>query len=364
MLSLNSLLYTGARRKLLLKPISTLTYSSTLNKLTPVGIRNISFNDLIQQQSYKHNITPNGNKLVFHQIPNSLKTFSTSIVRNTNWQDDMVDRYIRLNRFQQYQRYDYYKNNRRSNDSLGKLTIIGLAAMTGVFMTSHLLFEYVPPFTYFRNNPKELVYSILGVNIAIFGLWQSPKLWPFLQKYMLLQKGQLVNRWSLIASAFSHQEFWHLGMNMLALYSFGTTLATMLGSANFFSLYMNSAIAGSLFSLWYPVLAKLFTIGPSLGASSALFGVFGCFSYLIPNAKILLFIFPIPGGAWIAFLASVVWNAAGCVLRWGSFDYAAHLGGSAIGVLYGWLIQKKINERKRRLNRSLSESGLSTSRWF
>lgn len=89
-------------------------------------------------------------------------------------------------------------------------------------------------------------------------------------------------------------------------------------------------------------MAKLFAIDPSLGTSSALFCVFGYFSYLIPDAKILLFIFPVPGGAWIAFLASVVWIAAGCVLRYGSFDYAAHLGGSAISVLYGWLIQKEI----------------------
>ena len=364
MLSINSVLYSGTGRKLLLKPFNILTCNPILNKITPIGIRHISSNNFTKQPQQQNKIIYNGHSLLFPQVQNSLRAFSTSTLKRASWQDDMADRYTRLNRFQQYQQYDYYKNNHRSNDSLGKLTMIGLASMTGIFMTSHLLFEYVPPFTYFRDKPKELVYTILGINIAIFGLWQSPKLWPFLQKYMLLQKGQLINKWSLIGSAFSHQEFWHLGMNMLALWSFGTTLATMLGSANFLSLYMNSAIAGSLFSLWYPVLARLFTIGPSLGASSALFGVFGCFSYLIPNAKILLVIFPIPGGAWVAFLASVVWNAAGCVLKWGSFDYASHLGGSAIGILYGWLIQKKIEERRRSLNKRRTESLFTSSRCF
>lgn len=293
----------------------------------------------------------------------SIRQFSISSVQRVNWQDDLADRYTRLNRFQQYQQNDYNGYN-KPRDSLGKLTAIGVSAMVGIFLTSHLLFEYIPPFTYFRNRPKELVYTILGINVAVFGLWQAPKLWPFLQKYMLLQKNQLSSKWSIIGSAFSHQEFWHLGMNMLALWSFGTSLASMLGTANFFSLYMNGAIAGSLFSMWYPVLAKMMTIGPSLGASSALFGVFGCFAYLIPNAKILLFVFPIPGGAWVAFLASVVWNAAGCALKWGSFDYAAHLGGSAIGVLYGWLIHKKVEQRRRRINRRLHSGSSSSSRWF
>lgn len=362
MLPINSVLYSDTKRKLLLKPIKTLTCNPMLNKIKPFSILHLPPDRLIKQQQNK--ITSNGYSLLYLQVQNSLRNFSTSIIRKTSWQDDMADRYTRLNRFQQYQQYDYYDNNHRSSDSLGKLTIIGLATMTGIFMTSNLLFEYVPPFTYFRNKPKDLVYTILGINIAIFGLWQSPRLVPFLQKYMLLKKGQLINKWSLITSAFSHQEFWHLGMNMLALWSFGTTMATMLGSANFLSLYMNSAIAGSLFSLWYPVLARIFTVSSSLGASSALFGVFGCFSYLIPNAKILLFIFPVPGGAWVAFLASVVWNATGCVLRWGSFDYAAHLGGSAIGVLYGWLIQKKIEEKRSRLNKRWSESLSASSRWF
>lgn len=337
----------------------TRNFSSTLIKSIPIRAqRHILGQPLIRPQLLKHN------QCTVSVIRQSIQHFSTSQARKANWQDDLADRYTRLNRFQQYQQNGYNNNrNGRSNDSLLKLTLIGIGSMAGIFLTSHLLFEYIPPFTYFKNKPKELVYTILGINLAVFALWQSPKMWPFLQKYMLLQKGQMINKWSMIGSAFSHQEFWHLGMNMLALWSFGTSLAAMLGTANFFSLYMNSAIAGSLFSMWYPVLARMMAMGPSLGASSALFGVFGCFAYLIPNAKILLFVFPIPGGAWVAFLASVVWNGAGCVLKWGSFDYAAHLGGSLMGVFYGWLIHKKVEERRQRVNKRLSQSS-SSSRWF
>lgn len=261
------------------------------------------------------------------------------------------ERYASLNRFQVYQ------SGQRNNNTIGKMTIFGLSVMTGVFFLSPYLFQYVPPFTYFKQHPSHLVYGLLGANAVVFGLWQLPKYWKFLQRYMLLEKDHIYSKWSLIGSAFSHQEVWHLGMNMLALWSFGTSLASILGASNFFSLYMNSAIAGSLFSIWYPRIARLGMIGPSLGASGALFGVFGCFSYLFPSAQILLLVFPIPGGAWVAFLGACAWNAAGCVLRWGSFDYAAHLGGSLIGVLYGWYISEIAKKQREKRLQTLT-------RWF
>lgn len=287
----------------------------------------------------------------------STRFFSQNGTSKARWSntfgEDAATRYARLNRFQMYQ------GNQGSNNSnsIGKMTIIGLSAMGGIFLLSPYLFQHVPPFTYLRHHPSYLVYGILGINAAVFGLWQLPKYWRFLQRYMLLEKDHIYSKWSLIGSAFSHQEVWHLGMNMLALWSFGTSLASILGASNFFSLYMNSALAGSLFSLWYPRIARLAMIGPSLGASGALFGVFGCFSYLFPHAKILLFVFPIPGGAWVAFMAATAWNAAGCVFRWGSFDYAAHLGGSVIGIIYGWYISEIAKrQREKRLQ------GLSS--WF
>jgi rhomboid-like protein len=137
-------------------------------------------------------------------------------------------------------------------------------------------------------------------------------------------------------------------MNMLALYSFGTSLIQVIGAANFTSLYLNSAMAASIFSIVYPILFRVPLIGPSLGASGALFGIFGTFAALFPTAKIMLLFVPVPGGAVVAFLGSVAWNIAGCVMRWGSFDYAAHLGGSLFGVLYGLYINQLIKSQQAR----------------
>lgn len=250
-------------------------------------------------------------------------------------------RYTRLNRFQQFNK------GSGNNSELIKLTLYGILFMGGSLVLSPYLFE-VAPFSYFKRHPTYLPYAIIGINLAVFGLWQLPRFWGPLQKYALLQKDHIYSKWSLLGSAFSHQEFWHLGMNMICLFSFGSSLATMLGPGNFTSLYLNSAIAGSLFSLWYPKFARIAMMGPSLGASGALFGLFGCFSYLIPSAKMMIFIFPVPFGAWYTFLGLVTWNVLGSALRWGSFDYAAHLGGSAMGVLYGWLVATSMKKQREK----------------
>jgi rhomboid-like protein len=193
-----------------------------------------------------------------------------------------------------------------------------------------------------------LIYGIIGINAAVFGLWKVPKYWRLLSRYALLEKDVMYSKWSIIGSSFSHQEFWHLGVNMLALYSFGTSLATIVGPSMFLQLYLNSGVIASLASIVYPILFKIPVAAASLGASGSLFGVFGTFAYLIPKAKIMLFVFPIPGGAWVAFLGACAWNIGGMFMRWGSFDYAAHLGGSVAGVVYGWWISKKIEQRRQR----------------
>ncbi|KAL6949112.1 rhomboid protein 1 [Hanseniaspora vineae] len=250
--------------------------------------------------------------------------------------------FSRLNRFGNPSYYSRGGNN----NSVKNITIFGLIFMGVTFFATPYLFQYVPGFTYFQKNPQAMVWSIIGINALVFALWQFPRNWYFLRRYFLLEKDAIFSKWSLIGSAFSHQEIWHIGANMLCLWSFGFGLANMLGSAGFFSLYMNSLMLSSLFSLWYPRIMRLMIRGPSLGASGALFGVFGTFAYLFPHAKIMLFVFPIPGGAWVAFLGGALWNLAGCVFRWGTFDYAAHLGGSLMGLAYGYYFQEIIRKKR------------------
>lgn len=255
-----------------------------------------------------------------------------------------------------FKRWYYQRSSHFSILEGNMLKALGFTAIfSGVcFFGMPYLFEYTP-MKYFKTHPQQLVYAIAAINAAVFLLWKSPKHLAFMDKYFVLKNpiSASFNYWQIIGSSFSHQEVWHLALNMLALLSFGTTLIQFLNPSNFLTLYMTSASISSLFSITLPYLFRhgLSYFG-SLGASGALFGVMGCFSWIFPKAGISLFFFPIPGGAWVAFLLSIGVNAAGVILRWGRFDYAGHLGGSVAGLLGGWYYMESYRkQREERLRR-------------
>jgi membrane associated rhomboid family serine protease len=75
--------------------------------------------------------------------------------------------------------------------------------------------------------------------------------------------------WRLITAAFLHYGPFHLLMNMLALWWFGTLLEQRIGSGKFLLLYLVSGLAGSAGAL----IAS--PLDPTVGASGAIFGILG-----------------------------------------------------------------------------------------
>jgi membrane associated rhomboid family serine protease len=75
--------------------------------------------------------------------------------------------------------------------------------------------------------------------------------------------------WRLITAAFLHYGPFHLLLNMLALYWFGSALEQRIGSGKFLLLYVVSGLAGSAGAL----IAAPTT--PTVGASGAIFGILG-----------------------------------------------------------------------------------------
>ena len=80
----------------------------------------------------------------------------------------------------------------------------------------------------------------------------------------------------LVTSMFAHQEIWHIGFNMLSLWWLGGPLEAALGRARYLALYFVSGLAGS--ALAY-LLASPSTA--TLGASGAIFGLFGATAVLM-----------------------------------------------------------------------------------
>ena len=86
--------------------------------------------------------------------------------------------------------------------------------------------------------------------------------------------------WRLLTAAFLHGSLLHIAFNMYALYLFGPFVEKALGTVRFIAAYLTTAIASSVFVYWLerPEL-------PTIGASGAVFGLFGMALLLLLRAK-------------------------------------------------------------------------------
>ena len=116
----------------------------------------------------------------------------------------------------------------------------------------------------------------------------------------------------LISSAFLHEPLstgfgiFHIAFNMWALYVVGPALEQILGRVRFIAVYLVSALGGSV--LYYLLVPPI--SGPAIGASGAIFGLFGAWFILSRRLRLdarmvvvlivinLVIGFTVPGIAW------------------------------------------------------------------
>ncbi|MDP9456024.1 MAG: rhomboid family intramembrane serine protease [Actinobacteria bacterium] len=147
--------------------------------------------------------------------------------------------------------------------------------------------------------------------------------------------------WRLVTSIFLHSGITHLLLNMLSLYFLGSFAEATFGRGRFFAMYGLSGIAGGLAYLYWSVFTGAIA-QPAVGASGAIFGLLGgVFGYAIrrgtfsardPVIGQLLFL-----TALNLFLGFSIPNVSN----------AAHLGGLAGGLVYGFLLAPTVFSQKR-----------------
>jgi membrane associated rhomboid family serine protease len=122
----------------------------------------------------------------------------------------------------------------------------------------------------------------------------------------------------LLTSAFMHGSILHIAFNMYALYLFGPPLEATLGRARFLALYLISALGGSAASYAFNAPNQA-----SLGASGAVFGLFGAF--LVVNRRF--------GRDNTSLLVLIGINLAIAFVPNTNIDWRAHVGGLVTGTL-------------------------------
>jgi membrane associated rhomboid family serine protease len=162
--------------------------------------------------------------------------------------------------------------------------------------------------------------------------------------------------WRLLSAAFLHYGPFHLLLNMLALWWFGSALERRLGSGRFLAIYLVSGLAGSAGAL------MLDPTTPTVGASGAIFGVLGAglvmeqfqrdyvfggsalgvivlnlvFTFSIANISIGGHIGGLLGGAVCAFGLSRFGRAHIAYGRAGALGYATIVGVGVASVLLAY----------------------------
>jgi rhomboid protease GluP len=164
------------------------------------------------------------------------------------------------------------------------------------------------------------MYMLQLSSEAAFG-YDLPAVWGMKINEMIAA-GQF---WRLLTPIFLHGSILHIGFNMYALVIFGPMLERHFGHVRFLVLYMLSGFAGNVISL-------MFTIQPSLGSSTAIFGLLGGQAiFLYRNQKVF-------GGIAQRALSNIISVAVINLLIGLSpgIDNWGHIGGLVAGSLFAW----------------------------
>lgn len=195
-----------------------------------------------------------------------------------------------------------------------------------------------------------VTYGIIGVTFFAFVVGLIPGAGAVVQSLLALYPPLLYPQfsgtfqpWRLFTVLFVHSGFWHVGLNMLALWMLGRSLEPMLGRGRFLWLYLLSGLGGSVAVVLFGFTSAV------VGASGAIFGLFGALLVIgrhiganITGIAVVLGINLVI--TFLPLLTSGLGGGGGVQISW-----QAHVGGLAVGALVGLIYARTRTIRRRKL---------------
>ncbi|WP_406726525.1 rhomboid family intramembrane serine protease [Streptomyces sp. GD-15H] len=187
-------------------------------------------------------------------------------------------------------------------------------------------------------DPRLVTKILLGINLAVFLAVQVRSsllghlvligIWPPFSPVEGVAEGEW---YRLVTSMFTHEAIWHIAFNMLGLWWLGGPLEQALGRARYLALYLISGLAGS-------ALTYLLASGSaaSLGASGAIFGLFGATAVLVRRLNYDM----------RPIIALLVINLIFTFSPGFNIAWQAHIGGLVAGVVIGYAMVHAPRERR------------------
>ena len=177
------------------------------------------------------------------------------------------------------------------------------------------------------------VGRIIAANAVVLLLMQTLFTSPALQELLAFDPDAVVRHpWSFFTYAFVHGGLLHLLFNSLGIFVFGTAVESRMGSRAFVSYYIYCAVGAAIFC-W--LLGFMRDVQPFVGASGAVLGLAVAFAMYWPDARVMVFPFPVPIKARTLVIALVAIDVAFAWLAPGDgIAHEAHVGGAIFGFLF------------------------------
>ncbi len=142
--------------------------------------------------------------------------------------------------------------------------------------------------------------------------------------------------WRLLTALFLHAGFYHILMNMIALYSLGITVERIYGSWSFLIIYFAAGLLGNALSLYFGARH-----GISVGASGAIFGLAGALLIAVLQHREKLptvFSKNIITNMMFFIIYSLIYGVSNK-----GIDNAAHVGGLVGGCLTAFILPERFD---------------------
>ena len=177
-----------------------------------------------------------------------------------------------------------------------------------------------------------VTYAMMAICILMY---LATGVFPSLKSSLALVPLFLMSRpWTILTGAFLHGGLLHILFNMLSLYWVGRAIVPVLGWWRFLTVYLVSALGGSVFILAWCLIQPSELLVGTVGASGAVFGLFGA-----------VFVLQRLGGADTTPILTLL----GINLVYGflasGISWQAHIGGAVVGVAATWVLARLARPR-------------------
>jgi membrane associated rhomboid family serine protease len=145
--------------------------------------------------------------------------------------------------------------------------------------------------------------------------------------------------WQPFTYIFLHGGLWHILINLLFLWMFGSDVERAWGARRFYKYFFLCGVGAGLVNVVAGVLPEAWGGAPStvptIGASGAIFGVLIAAAVLFPDRQVWLLPFPVTLSmrVYVAIMVGIEFYAE-LTAPGDSISHICHLGGIVIGYLY------------------------------